>query len=597
MRSFFFWMMVLVLGLTNKVAAQVHPDPPVYEFNVCSGDTTWLVLPEDSSVVYVWPEIPELLEYYGDSVRVYAVNSGTQAITIQNFVVRYYLPELYNEADTLIIRILPEIQPTLPELQYNICQTDTLTIYYPPVPYGYMYVEPNAFSVWDTSSGAPYFTLFPTQSTVFQLFLRNQAQCQIGPFDLTVNVASAVDSISITAFDTICLDSEPFTIEFFPSTGQLSGTGLLDNGLFSPLLAGRGNHLITLVAGNPGCQTLRQKFITVLSDEDVTIDPIPNLCQNDAKIDLPAVSPSGGYYEGIPIFDNQIVPESMEPGQYWLTYGIIGDDGCVVKSEEAFFIKSIPPKPTLSFGNNDSLACEGDTLVLISSPSFQGYLWSTNDTTQQIQAYLPLLYTVTITGANGCTNISDIFAPGFNPIPEVSLSSPEYPNGYNTSSYSLEDGSIELEVLAGVEPLSFLWSNGDTSQNPDSLAAGTYWVVASDPGGCAVADTITLSRPDTTILPPPPPVTGLLLPNSFTPNGDGFNDAYVIRGMDPDYLNNELLVFDIRRQLVFSAKNYSNTWKGLDNSGNKLPAGNYFVVFLSDKLSAPITLAVYLKYE
>ena len=89
----------------------------------------------------------------------------------------------------------------------------------------------------------------------------------------------------------------------------------------------------------------------------------------------------------------------------------------------------------------------------------------------------------------------------------------------------------------------------------------------------------------------------LLIPNAFTPNGDGFNDLYVIRGMMPDHVENEFYVFDFRRQLVYSAQNYSNTWNGTDNKGNRLLTGTYYGVFKSKGLEKPFTTVIDLRYE
>lgn len=588
-------LIILFTGISS-LKAQVHAGPEKYIFNICTGDTTRIGLPPIPDVLYSWPEIPEVLEYYGDTISIYGENNGPGLIEIQNFVNRYYLSDLSVLTDTLIIRIFPPIEATLPEMNHALCFGDTLEIFYPSVPFGYMYAEPDSSANTILDMGSPHIQLFPPASTVYDLYVANLAGCKLGPYPLTVNLLSQADSVRLTLYDSICFNSDPFLLDYWPADAVVTGPGVLGDGYFYPDLAGPGTHTLTINRGFGPCLLTATKTITILTEADVSFPDIPNLCENDLKIALDMGLPTGGIYLGDGVEAGFFNPAGLEPGNHEIYYNFVGADECRIQKAQTVFIKTIPPKTGIAFVG-DSLACEGDTLTLRTTIPAMQYEWSTGATTPEIKVWQLTLCYVTIIASNGCRNYSDTLLLAFNPIPEVSLSSPEYPNGYNTSSYSLEDGSIELEVLAGVEPLSFLWSNGDTSQNPDSLAAGTYWVVASDPGGCAVADTITLSRPDTTILPPPPPVTGLLLPNSFTPNGDGFNDAYVIRGMDPDYLNNELLVFDIRRQLVFSAKNYSNTWKGLDNSGNKLPAGNYFVVFLSDKLSAPITLAVYLKYE
>ena len=48
-------------------------------------------------------------------------------------------------------------------------------------------------------------------------------------------------------------------------------------------------------------------------------------------------------------------------------------------------------------------------------------------------------------------------------------------------------GSIELIIEGGAEPFTFQWSNGDTTQNIDSLEQGLYSVTVTDVNGCSVS--------------------------------------------------------------------------------------------------------------
>ena len=54
-------------------------------------------------------------------------------------------------------------------------------------------------------------------------------------------------------------------------------------------------------------------------------------------------------------------------------------------------------------------------------------------------------------------------------------------------------GSISLTVDGAVNP-SFLWSNGDTTQNLTGLSAGTYSVTVTD-GDCVEEISTTVSQP------------------------------------------------------------------------------------------------------
>jgi len=69
----------------------------------------------------------------------------------------------------------------------------------------------------------------------------------------------------------------------------------------------------------------------------------------------------------------------------------------------------------------------------------------------------------------------------------------------------------------------------------------------------------------------------LTIPNTFTPNGDDFNDNFVIRGLTELYPENELQIFNRWGNIVFERKNYQNDWDGLfERTGEKVPDGTYF---------------------
>ena len=50
----------------------------------------------------------------------------------------------------------------------------------------------------------------------------------------------------------------------------------------------------------------------------------------------------------------------------------------------------------------------------------------------------------------------------------------------NVSAFNGFNGSIDLTVTGGREPYQYEWSNGETTEDIDYLATGTYSVIVTD---------------------------------------------------------------------------------------------------------------------
>ena len=70
-----------------------------------------------------------------------------------------------------------------------------------------------------------------------------------------------------------------------------------------------------------------------------------------------------------------------------------------------------------------------------------------------------------------------------------------------------------------------------------------------------------------------PPVA-LVIPNIITPNGDGYNDVFIIKGIDQTE-RNRLIVRNSTGAIVFQTVNYRNDW-----GASSLPDGTYFYQFV-----------------
>ncbi len=124
--------------------------------------------------------------------------------------------------------------------------------------------------------------------------------------------------------------------------------------------------------------------------------------------------------------------------------------------------------------------------------------------------------------------------------------------------------------------ISFV-SENDPKTKANGLPIGKTefrWVVEN---GVCLSDTAFVSIE----------VKGFTYSNAFTPNGDGINDTFEIFGLlNQPVKNNELKIFDVNGRLLYSQKDYDNTWNGKDDSGKELPSGAYYYLFSGDGIES-----------
>ena len=88
------------------------------------------------------------------------------------------------------------------------------------------------------------------------------------------------------------------------------------------------------------------------------------------------------------------------------------------------------------------------------------------------------------------------------------------------------------------------------------------------------------------------------IPEGFSPNADGINDLFVIRGIN-DYQNNAIIIYNRWGNKVYEVMPYINGWDGKCTFGvqvgtDELPTGTYFYLLNLGNGSAVIKGWIYL---
>lgn len=158
------------------------------------------------------------------------------------------------------------------------------------------------------------------------------------------------------------------------------------------------------------------------------------------------------------------------------------------------------------------------------------------------------------------------------------------PNG----NLDLTSFTITVQPLSGAEATI----DGDNNLRIDYDGVnfvGTDWLTiqaCDDLGSCTSAE-ITIEV-----------VGDIEVYNALSPNGDNKNDMLRLEYIDILYPENHVYIYGRWGDLVFDVANYDNqtrVFRGLNNSGNKLPAGTYFYKIVVPGTSKPVSGYLVLK--
>ncbi len=266
-------------------------------------------------------------------------------------------------------------------------------------------------------------------------------------------------------------------------------TGPVQTTAFATGLA-LGNYVCTITDA-AGC--LKRDTVKIFATTTLTLNPIATdaLCNNPTG----SINSnfSGGFapytflWNTIPV-QTASIATGLIPGNY--SVSVTDNAGCI-KTASVTVNNFIP---TIIF--NDSLVhatCNQSNGAIIINSLSGGtspyvFLWSGTQTTQSINNIASGNYTVNITDANNCpsSKVYTINNYTYLPIQENIIN----------DRCNLKKGSATAVVLGGTAPISYTWSNGQTTQTATGLGAGTYTVNVMDAPGCKNTDVITITNAD-----------------------------------------------------------------------------------------------------
>lgn len=199
--------------------------------------------------------------------------------------------------------------------------------------------------------------------------------------------------------------------------------------------------------------------------------------------------------------------------------------------------------------------CSSSAVTLDASITNMNYLWSTNETTQTIDVSIIGVYTVDVTSQapESCTSRKIITVSEDNK-PEI-------------KEVKVNGTTVTIDLIKTEDYFEFS-IDGDNFQSSN--------VFTNAPSGLQTAYVrdITKCSNDNE------PFIVIIVPKYFTPNNDGFNDLWEVKGLI-NYPLAEVTLFDRYGKLITKLNHSNRSWDGTFNK-NSLPATDYWYVLKLD---------------
>jgi large repetitive protein len=564
--------------VVSTVAALVVSITEGTSINVCAGSP--ITLTGSGATTYSWSSGEST-----PSITVTPTSSGTYTLTGNAGVC------IDTETVTVTMNSLPTLQ-TAPASVASNCLTPTGELNAvaingaPAITYSWT----NSTSV--VVGTAQNLTAVPAGSYSLAVVDGNGCAQSFGPFSV-VNANAPSAPVITTSDATNCIGASTTMVASVTNptatyawTGPLAFTSAVATvTLTSVVPTNAGNYCVTAtVAGCesvPACENIQ--ILSPPTIQALTLDGDTTICSNSSF----TMTASGGAtysWSGPNAFS--------APGQTATfnvnatnagTYTVTGTDanGCV--NTKSIIISELP-LPTLTATADQIVYCLDGTGNLSASGAVS-YTWTgPNAFTSSSQNLMisPLTaneegqYIVTGTDAEGCKNTDTLL---LDIVTDFIVSA-------NASATAVCPGSpFTINATGGglyswIGPNNFSTTNASTTFNSsEEINSGTYVVTVTNAQGCTAKDSVDVSVG-----------TGgdcLEIPTLVTPNEDGHNDAWVIKGIE-NFKNAEISIFNRWGTEIYRTSSYTNDWSGQINNGSKIkeldqkdgrvPVGTYFFI-------------------
>ena len=296
-----------------------------------------------------------------------------------------------------------------------------------------------------------------------------------------------------------------------------------------------------------GCTTSDSVVVYVLEGVPTPLLEDTFVCEGGSVGLLAPIADSYAWQNAVGISALDVRNPTVTP-EVPTTYIVVATNICGSITDEAFVDVIVPQADAWP----DSLVCPGEPVQLGASGGIS-YEWSPANLLDSAQSrtpnatiYGPIEFSVIAVDEYGCSDIATVLLDTY-PMPTIQVGPDQVMDlGDVVQLYALGEGTFHWEPPNGLY----------CTECPNPLASpeqSTYYVVTmTDTNGCKVNNTVTVLLNGT-----------LFVPNTFTPNGDNFNDLWGAWGSEIKEF--QILVFNRWGEQIFKGDDLDARWDGSYN--------------------------------
>ncbi|NNE14268.1 MAG: DUF11 domain-containing protein, partial [Saprospiraceae bacterium] len=254
-----------------------------------------------------------------------------------------------------------------------------------------------------------------------------------------------------------------------------------------------GIHTVTVTDSN-GCTS--SCSVTINQPESVlctVIEDSPVICNGESN-GIATVTPYGGNGMFTYLWDNAEITQqatALDAGLHTVT--VTDSNGCtsscsvtINEPSEIIFCTVIEDSPVICHGESNGIA----TVTPTGGNGSYTYIWDNGEITQQAIALNEGLHVVTVTDIMGCFTTCSVM-----------INQPSAPMSCTTvedsplTCYGGSNGVATVTPAGGNGGYTYVWDNGETTQQATALNGGIHFVTVTDFKGCTSSCSVNIFEP------------------------------------------------------------------------------------------------------